>query len=244
MGILCPGKILVEDETMHTKLNAKRGEGDVMRRVQSHQNIVKLIYVTKRSIVMEKCMGGDLFDAVQENRFDLVVLKKVFRQILVGIEYIHGKGYAHLDIKLDNIMLMDKSKDNPVVKIIDFGCSMECCSEQLQGCFLCGTYGYIPPEIIQGVFSQKSDMWSFGVVVFIMLYKFNPFNPSANRSSSDILQAVMRGFQGISKPAFGAFFPESISQPVEARDFIVHLLCDVNCRLSAKEALDHPFLVA
>jgi serine/threonine protein kinase len=215
----------------------------------NHPNIidVKAVYHDshRTCIVMEKCEGGDLFDAVQERRFRTErQLAGVVRQILKGLEYLHDLGIVHSDIKLANILLGDTSAE-PVVKIIDFGVSQFVPESGLQGIQV-GSPSFMAPEVLLGDYNQLADMWSLGVVVFIMLFGFNPFNPKAKnplKYRSRINAHIVKGFSKDTKAGRGAFFPETIPASDSAKDFVAKLLeSSVSDRLSAKEALSHPWI--
>jgi serine/threonine protein kinase len=100
--------------------------------------------------------------------------------------------------------------------------------------------------MIMGVYDEKTDMWSLGVVVFILIFKFNPFNPygyQSNRYSEKICRNIMKGFSPEVKKGYGAFFPEKTPQNESIRDFISRLLVsDPEKRMSPKQALNHPWL--
>jgi serine/threonine protein kinase len=142
-----------------------------------HRNIVKLYeyFETQKHILLitEICAGGDLLNYVRKRRqLKEDVAKSVFKQIIDGIGYCHGKNILHRDIKLDNILLAW----NGEVKIGDFGVSKvvkrgEIMNEQ------CGTPAYIAPEILmdKGYSGFSADLWSAGVVLYAMLYGTVPF---------------------------------------------------------------------
>jgi len=250
MGITC-GKtkpkirdVVKESDDSFLK-NVSLRESKILKSLQKHNNIVRMKSVSriekKYVISMEKCKGGDLFDAV--NRFNTHTTKSIVRQILDGIAYIHKNGYIHCDIKLENIMLTDESQDSPVVRIIDFG-STQLIKNHGEGCI--GTMGYISPDIIMGKYNEKTDMWSLGVVVFILIFKFNPFNPrgyQGNHYSSIVSKKIMKGFSSEVKAGYGAFFPAMMPRSELVRDFISRMLTsDKDSRMSPEEALNHPWL--
>jgi serine/threonine protein kinase len=97
----------------------------------------------------------------------------LFKQIAEGIEYLHSQNIAHRDIKLDNILIEDKTN---IVKIIDFGFSVMCSSIQKLKIF-CGTPSYMAPEItMKKEYDGKTvDMWALGVLLYVMLTGIFPF---------------------------------------------------------------------
>ena len=138
----------------------------------SHRNIIKLFeyFQTQRHvlIVIELSTGGDLLSYVRKRRqLKEDIAKSLFKQIIEALRYCHSKRILHRDIKLDNILLTLEGD----VKICDFGVSKivrpgEKMTEQ------CGTPAYIAPEILldRGYEGFAVDIWSAGVVLFVMLY--------------------------------------------------------------------------
>jgi len=225
-------------------------EIDLMRTLE-HQNIVKgrAIYKSKHcaSIVMDRYEGGDLFDAVMEKRFvGEGQNARVVTQILAGIKYLHDMRLSHCDLKLASIMLTNASS-NPCVKIIDFGESQYIC----EGSFLSSEVGspsYMAPEVLGRCYNESNDMWSLGVIVFVMLFGYNPFNPKGicgHKYFDVIARNINKGFCPKVKAAYGACFPKTIPVSEEAMDFISKLLVfDHNQRMSVDEALAHPWIVS
>jgi serine/threonine protein kinase len=156
-----------------------------------HPYVVKLYetFETSRHIIlcMELCAGGDLLNYVRKRKkLDENVAKVLFKQVILGIGYIHTKSILHRDIKLDNILLDGKGN----VKIADFGVSKlvkkdEVMREQ------CGTPAYIAPEIIKdkGYTGFKADIWSAGVVLYALLYGTVPFKAN---NMGDLHKLIMK----------------------------------------------------
>ena len=106
---------------------------------------------------------------------------------------------------------------------------------------LAGTYFYMAPEVLQGRYTFHCDMWSFGVVMFIMLFGFPPFHGS---SDEIIHKQIEQGFNPITKKGYGPWFPNSIEVSKEAKDLISKCLhSDPTIRLSAYEAKNHPWFL-
>jgi serine/threonine protein kinase len=157
-----------------------------------HDHVVKIYETieTKKHIiiVMELCAGGDLLNYVRKRRrLKEPFAKKIFKQIIDGLKYIHSKYIAHRDIKLDNILLDGKGS----VKIADFGVSKQCQAgakmrEQ------CGTPAYIAPEILKNKsgYGFNVDLWSAGVVLFAMLYGTVPFKAA---SMEELHSLILKG---------------------------------------------------
>lgn len=178
-------------------------------------------------IVMELCAGGDLLNYVRKRRrLKEPYAKKIFRQIIEGLQYIHSKYVGHRDIKLDNILLDGKGS----VKIADFGVSKQCQPGQKMR-EQCGTPAYIAPEILKNKngYSFGVDLWSAGVVLFAMLYGTVPFKAA---SMEELHSLILRGIYTLK---------DDISQ--EARDMLRGLLeINPHKRLTIPEILNHPWL--
>ncbi len=99
-------------------------------------------------------------------------LKEIFKQIIDGLEFLDMNGIAHRDIKPENILISDTSN----IKIIDFGLSQVIGkNEKIKEC--CGTLAYISPEVIlKKPYDKKTDIWSFGVLLFYMVTGILPFD--------------------------------------------------------------------
>jgi len=225
-----------------------KSEIEIMKML-NHENVASIIavYENKKKvyIVMEKYDGGDLFDLVvsKGGKFtDEAESALMVKQILQGLLYLHKKKIAHCDIKLCNIMLTGESK----VKLIDFGVSQIIKEGEMLHAEV-GSPSFIAPEVLMGSYNEMCDMWSLGCVVFIMLFGFNPFNPKAIPAlpnKEKICANILQGFTSEVKQGYGAFFPKSIPVSSSARDFISSLLTsDWRHRLSASEALEHPWIV-
>ncbi|XP_072774654.1 death-associated protein kinase 2 isoform X6 [Taeniopygia guttata] len=139
-----------------------------------HPNIIQLhqLFASTAEVVLilELISGGELFDFIAEK--EMLSEEEAIEflgQILCGVEYLHARLIAHFDLKPENIMLQDKDVPKPSIKIIDFGLA-----QQLQDGItfksLCGTPQYIAPEVINyEPLSPATDMWSIGVITYILV---------------------------------------------------------------------------
>ena len=159
--------------------NAKR-EISVMKRLR-HPNIVKLHEVlaskTKIYFVMEFVKGGELFAKVAKGRFSEDLGRKYFRQLISAVGYCHSRGVYHRDLKPENLLI----DENGNLKVSDFGLSA-IAEDQIRSDgllhTLCGTPAYVAPEILTqtGYDGAKIDVWSCGVVLFVLTAGYLPFN--------------------------------------------------------------------
>ena len=127
-------------------------------------------------LVMELCHGQSLFHhtkKLHEQRMPVAECKEVFRQLMLGVGYMHSRGIAHRDLKLDNILL---NADTKKIKIIDFGFASESAPQALTRNF-CGTPHYMDPDIVRKTPYNPfaSDIWACGVILYILYTGKLPF---------------------------------------------------------------------
>lgn len=149
-----------------------------------HINIIRLFsmyeYHQEIHFVMELCQGGHLGDLIAQlhssNRLDELMVKQLFHQLISAIAHLHSKFIVHRDIKLQNILVVERFKPSerseinvPQLKIIDFGMATSCTPNNLPFTTKCGTLYTMAPEVIRGSYDEKCDVWSSGVVLYIML---------------------------------------------------------------------------
>ena len=205
-----------------------------------HPNIIKLyeVFESKRSLylVMELCRGGELFDRVIEHmeKNEMYTEKdaaKMFIQIMSSIDYCHKNGIVHRDLKPENLLYLNKGeeKNNPI-KIIDFGLSQYITSEEKLKSKV-GTAYYVAPEILQGKYSEKCDVWSAGVILYILLSGDPPFN---GQNDSEIYSQVAK-----MEYHFGKKW-DNMSN--EVKDLITHMLAPEEERYNAEQVIQHPWV--
>mmetsp|Transcript_13111 Transcript_13111/g.57031 ORF Transcript_13111/g.57031 Transcript_13111/m.57031 type:complete len:248 (-) Transcript_13111:2514-3257(-) len=159
-----------------------------------HSNVVKLIctYVTpsKVFIVTELAAGGELLERIIEHgKFAEEDARSVIHQVLQGVEYLHMRKVVHRDLKLENILLSDKTPQ-ATVKIADFGLA-RFFADDSELRTICGSPLYVAPEILDigtssETYTPAVDMWSVGVILFILL-SVRKCLPSMNLPSSFVL---------------------------------------------------------
>lgn len=165
------------------KLQTRREIENLHREVNismalKHPNIVSVSAVIDSDpkyigVVMEYVGGGELFHLLEQmSVFSEIEAFLLFHQLCAAFAYLHERGIAHRDLKLENILL----DDNHNIKLIDFGLS-KYGSNALKMRTLCGTKYYLSPEIVRGEPYDKScDIWALGVVLFVMCCGFMPFD--------------------------------------------------------------------
>lgn len=207
---------------------------------QDHPNILKIYEVIKDDryyhIVTEMLTGGELFDRISTGtRYSEGTIADYMRQILSAVSYCHAKGIIHRDLKPENLIFEDQSEHSQL-KVIDFGASCTY-TQEISG--LVGTAYYIAPEVIKSKnYDEKCDIWSCGVILYMLLCKlyvggFPPFNGD---SDTQIHKRIRRD---------EVEFPEEIWGQVShnAIDLTrIMLIKDPIQRPAAWELLNHPWL--
>ncbi|PKI50622.1 hypothetical protein CRG98_029009 [Punica granatum] len=156
-------------------------EISVMRLVR-HPNVVELYEVmaskTKIYFAMEFVKGGELFNKVLKGKLKEDVARKYFQQLIEAIDFCHSRGVYHRDLKPENLLL----DENGDLKVTDFGLSALWESRRQDGLLhtTCGTPAYVAPEIInkKGYDGSKADIWSCGVILFVLMAGYLPFHDS------------------------------------------------------------------
>ena len=202
----------------------------------THPNIMHIyeFYEDKANyyIVSELCKGGELFDMITEKGcFNESEACPLMHQLMSAICYCHQNRIVHRDLKPENILLEDKNRDHPVIKLIDWG-GARYFSKHKKMSKVNGTPYYIAPEVLNEVYDEKCDIWSAGVIFYILLCGYPPFNGETDK---EIMDAVKKG-------TFD--FPEEEWDVIteEGKDLIKKMLTyDPKKRLSANQVLSHPW---
>lgn len=205
----------------------------------NHPNIVRLYEVyqteTELNMILELVEGGELFDAIcARGSFTEDDAATLIKSMLEAIKYSHEKGIAHRDLKPENL-LMTKKNSVESVKIADWGLSKDILNGLTQLQTSCGTPDYVAPEVLSGSpYGMECDLWSIGVISYILLCGFPPFY---GKPIAILFEKIMSGvfyFPG----------PNWKTKSEESKDFIKKLIVvDPEKRLTADEALKHPFIV-
>nr|XP_045002835.1 myosin light chain kinase, smooth muscle isoform X1 [Jaculus jaculus] len=186
------------------------------------------------AMVLEIVSGGELFERIIDEDFELTEREciKYMRQISEGVEFIHKQGIVHLDLKPENIMCVNKTGTR--IKLIDFGLA-----RRLENAgslkVLFGTPEFVAPEVINyEPISYATDMWSIGVICYILVSGLSPF---MGDNDNETLANVTSATWDFDDEAF-----DEISD--DAKDFISNLLKkDMKERLNCTQCLQHPWLM-
>ncbi|XP_041125099.1 myosin light chain kinase 3-like isoform X2 [Polyodon spathula] len=202
----------------------------------NHANLIQLYdaFESKNNLtlIMEYIGGGELFDRIIDNyqltELDAIVFTK---QICEGVQYLHQQYILHLDLKPENILCVNRTGNQ--IKIIDFGLARRYRPrEKLKVNF--GTPEFLAPEVVNYDFvSFPTDMWSVGVITYMLLSGMSPF---LGDNDTDTMNNILQGSCEFDSDSF-----ENVS--AEAKDFISRLLVSEKCsRMSATGCLKHDWL--
>eukprot|EP01092_Planopodium_desertum_P007503 TRINITY_DN3080_c0_g3_i6.p1 TRINITY_DN3080_c0_g3~~TRINITY_DN3080_c0_g3_i6.p1 ORF type:complete len:333 (+),score=40.68 TRINITY_DN3080_c0_g3_i6:117-1001(+) len=204
-----------------------------------HPNTINLhaLYETPTHVylVMELVTGGELFDKiVEKGSYTEKDAATLVRKIVSAVKYLHSLGIVHRDLKPENL-LVKSAKDHTEVKIADFGLSKLISAEVMMQT-ACGTPGYVAPEVLQALptgYTPQVDMWSVGVISYILLCGFPPFY---GESVPELFEQILAA-----KFDYPDEYWENVSD--DAKDFINKLLVvDPEERMTAEVALKHKWL--
>ncbi|KAL1007750.1 hypothetical protein UPYG_G00091140 [Umbra pygmaea] len=209
-------------------------EVNILEQTQ-HANIVTLhdVYENRTDVVLilELVSGGELFDFLaQKESLSEGEATQFIRQILEGVHYLHSKKIAHFDLKPENIMLLDKNVPLPRIKLIDFGLAHKIeAGAEFKNIF--GTPEFVAPEIVNyEPLGLEADMWSIGVITYILLSGASPFLGETKQDTLANISAMNYEFDE-------EFF---CSTSELAKNFIRQLLeRDKTKRLTIQDALNH-----
>ncbi|XP_037021202.2 death-associated protein kinase 3 [Artibeus jamaicensis] len=214
-------------------------EVNILREIR-HPNIITLhdIFENKTDVVLilELVSGGELFDFLAEKEsLTEDEATQFLKQILDGVHYLHSKRIAHFDLKPENIMLLDKNVPNPRIKLIDFGIAHKIeAGNEFKNIF--GTPEFVAPEIVNyEPLGLEADMWSIGVITYILLSGASPFLGETKQETLTNISAVNYDFD-----------EEYFSNTSElAKDFIRRLLVkDPKRRMTISQSLEHSWIKA
>jgi calcium-dependent protein kinase len=225
-------KDLMTSEVLRTNLEK---EIAILRSLD-HPNIIRIYEffeeVKRLYIVMEFCKGGELFAEIVKRKYLTEVhAAHIMHELLITVEYLHERKIVHRDLKPENIMLEERH-DLMNIKIIDFGAATVQTDKPLFG--IVGTMFYIAPEVLYGVYDSLCDLWSCGVILYILLAGYPPFD---GKSDTEITEKIKSLAFNITQEPWPHISPE-------AKDLIQKLICPGKKRFSARNALQHPWITS
>ncbi|XP_027078343.1 CDPK-related protein kinase [Coffea eugenioides] len=214
-----------------------RREVKILRALTGHSNLVQFYDAYEDHdnvfIVMELCEGGELLDRIlsRGGKYAEDDAKAVMVQILNVVAFCHLQGVVHRDLKPENFLFTSKD-ENSQLKAIDFGLSdFVKPDERLND--IVGSAYYVAPEVLHRSYSTEADVWSIGVIAYILLCGSRPFWA---RTESGIFRTVLKADPSFEEQPWPALSSE-------AKDFVKRLLNkDPRKRMTAAQALSHPWI--
>lgn len=266
-GVVFPGVNRSSGEIMAIKQVSKKfgkpmelrrrvtEEAEVLRVAGEHRSICTFKDLFEGDdawyIVTELARGGELFDRlVERGAYTASGAASVMRELVDAVAYLHQMGIAHLDLKPENVLLASDETDASDVRLVDFGSA-----RFLSGAPAVPTVGtreetgpagatpaYAAPEVLRGeVADEKADIWSLGVILYLLLTGTHPFDPANDADDREVTKRVLEG-----AGEAGAFEgPNWGRVPRAARPLVRRLLAQApDDRPSAAEVSAHPWLLA
>ncbi|CAM4539311.1 unnamed protein product [Leuciscus chuanchicus] len=212
-------------------------EVSILREIQ-HPNVITLhdVFENKSEVILilELVAGGELFDFLAEKEsLSEEEATEFLKQILDGVSYLHSKQIAHFDLKPENIMLLNRSVPHPRIKLIDFGLAHKIdFGNDFKNIF--GTPEFVAPEVVNyEPLGLEADMWSIGVITYILLSGASPFLGENKQETLANVSAVDYEFDE-------EYFSNTSAL---AKDFIARLLIkDPKKRMTILDSLQHSWI--
>lgn len=232
-----------------SRVEALRREVEVLKKVGRHPNIVTLydIFITETELilVLELLTGGELFDRmVEKGPYSEQEASHHIRKIGQALKFLHRAGIVHRDLKPENLLLAHKGDDSEL-KIADFGLANIVDNvENATMRTVCGTWAYCAPEVKTTMqeeggpacYTAKVDLWSVGVILFVILGAYHPFDPDGDASDAQLWSNICKGEFDFDDPAW-----DHISHL--AKDLIKRLIVvDPEKRYDTDQLLKHPWV--
>lgn len=211
-------------------------EIQVMHHLAGHENIVTLkgAFEDRHNIhlVMELCTGGELFDRiVARGHYTEKDAAEAIKTMIRVVGHCHTMGVIHRDLKPENFLLAN-SAQNSDLKAIDFGLSVFFKEGQKLSQVVGSAY-YVAPEVLKKRYGKEADIWSIGVILYILLCGVPPFY---GETENQIFDAILRGRIDFESEPWPSISPQ-------AKDAVKKMLVqDPSCRATAKEMLNHEWI--
>lgn len=232
-GIIRAMKVIEKNnESLQEELSDEEilNEIDILKKID-HPNIMKIFefYTTPTTyyLILEFCEGGNLYDFVYENKLSEFQVIYIMFQIFSAMNYCHKMKILHRDLKPDNILIKKNQDGLCRVKICDFGTSAIFKKGEKQNEII-GTLCYMAPEVLNQEYNQKCDLWSCGVIMYILLTGKRPF---IGRDDDQIIEKIL----------FNSYNETLLKKYNKYTKDLLRKLLEKNPenRISAEEALNH-----
>ena len=227
---------IIDKATLAENREALLTEISILKQVK-HPNVIGLIDIfetrKKLYLIMKVLSGGELFDRiVEKGTFSEADAAALSRKILGATEYLHGLGIVHRDLKPENLLYENESEHSEV-QIADFGLSKFASHDELLKT-ACGTPGYVAPEVLHmNGYGKEVDLWSIGVIIYILLCGFPPFYAEDDNEMFEMIKEADYDFPSPYWDEVGD----------SAKDLVRKLLeKDPELRLTATQALEHEWV--
>ncbi|CDP07348.1 unnamed protein product [Coffea canephora] len=213
-----------------------RREISIMQHLSGQPNIVEFkgAYEDRRNLhlVMELCLGGELFDRLAaKGSYSEKEAARIGRQIVNVVHACHFMGVIHRDLKPENFLLVNRDDDSPL-KATDFGLSVFIEEGKVYRDIVGSAY-YVAPEILKRNYGKEADVWSAGVILYILLSGFPPFSAENDKAIFNEILVGRLDFQSSPWPSISS----------GAKDLVRKMLTmDPRKRITAAGALEHPWL--
>lgn len=221
--------------------NESMFENEVMiLKMLPHINILELVesFEDKKTfnIVTKLYQGGELFNKVKSKHFSEKDATRLTKEMLLALDFCHKRNVVHRDLKPENFVFETREPDS-TMKLIDFGCARHCTESTIIK-DIAGSPYYVAPEVLESEYEKRrtgkiwkaADMWSVGVIVYLFVCGYPPFNAATRK---EMFKKIKRGkFK---------FQVDGLSDSV--KDLITKLLVkNPQERLTAEQALEHPWI--
>lgn len=226
----------IDKRKMTLEMAGFKREVEILQRLD-HPNLISTYASYEDAkyvhIVTELCTGGELYDQlITKSRYKEKRAAKIMRQILHAISYLHQNGICHRDLKPENFLFASNSKDADL-KLIDFGLAHKF-GNKIELESVVGTPYYVAPEVLLGSYDQKCDIWSAGVILYMLLCGKPPFVANSHKQ---VFNKILHH-----TPKFSNKYWQVVSD--EAKHLVASMLSkNPKERPTAQDSLSHPWIV-
>eukprot|EP00924_Labyrinthula_sp_SR-Ha-C_P010243 snap_masked-scaffold_23-processed-gene-1.15-mRNA-1 protein AED:0.41 eAED:0.44 QI:0/-1/0/1/-1/1/1/0/409 len=243
-------KVISKNNMFGNKLLEQfKQEIDILDKLR-HKNIIRIYGMFESTkaihIVTEYSSGGDMFNFLLKepgNRLKEIYVKNIIKQLISAVLYMHKKDIIHRDLKLENILLARKEQkyEKMEIKIVDFGLAKAKQLKSRAKTFF-GTLGYLAPEMFTNkIYNNKIDIWSTGIITFILGNGEFPFSQKTQISMQKLKNKNLNLLERKLQNKYKLNFSSNLSK--DYKNFVTCLLKVIpNKRISALEASKHSFL--